>query len=125
MKDIEIINNYVNSFEFRNYVMGVLMKHGYTPVVPDDERVSDEDPKNDDDLLARKGDILYTVQTFLNKKVTIREIEETVVDMKKENVSYGIIITNDDVSVNAKAEAELRNIRIIDKENIEDYINVK
>lgn len=124
MNDIDIIENFMNSFEFRNYVMSVLIKHDYTPVIPDDERVSDDDPKNDNDMLARKGDSLYTVQTFLNKKVTIREIEETVVDMKKENVSYGIIITNDNVSVNAIHEAELRNIRIIYDEDFEKYINV-
>ena len=125
MQDITIIENFMNMFEFRNYVQGVLLKHDYKPVCMDDERWADEDPKNNNDMLARKGDILYTVQTYLNKQITLREIEETIEDMKKENVSYGIIITNGKASDNAKKEAELRNIRIIDEESFEEYINVK
>ncbi|MBO4600681.1 MAG: restriction endonuclease [Bacilli bacterium] len=125
MQDIDIIENFMNSFEFRNYVQSVLIKHNYEPVSMDDDRWSDDDPKNNNDMIAKKGDIKYTVQTFLNKKITTREIEETVEDMKKEKVDYGIIITNGDASQNAKEEAEKRNIRIIDNESFEEYINVK
>ena len=125
MQDIGIIENFMNSFEFRNYVQSVLIKHNYEPVRMDDERWSDDDPKNNNDMIARKGDILYTVQSYLNKQITLREIEETLEDMKKEKVEYGIIITNDKASDNAKHEAELRNIRIIDEESFEEYINVK
>lgn len=123
MGDITIIDNFMNSFEFRNYVQTVLIKHNYEPVKMDDERWSDDDSKNNNDMIAKKDGILYTVQTFLNKKITMREIEETIDDMKKEHVSNAIIITNDVVSANAKEEARLKNIRIIDDESIEEYIN--
>ncbi|MBO4245570.1 MAG: restriction endonuclease [Bacilli bacterium] len=124
MEDIGIIDNFIDSREFRNYIQAVLLKHGYFPVTLDDARLSDDDPTNDNDMLAKKDNVMYTVQTYLNKKITMREIEETVQDMEREKVGFGIIISNDEVSVNAKEAAARLNITIIDNEKIEEYIEV-
>ena len=70
MEELKIVKNYMDEFEFRNYVYTMLHKNGYSPITVDDERVSDETELNDNDLLATKDNKKFTVQTYLNTSIT-------------------------------------------------------
>ena len=50
------------------------------------------------------------------------QIEETAIDMQKEKVSHGIIVTNFYVNNNVKSMALQRNIKILDRAEFEDGI---
>ena len=115
MKDIDIIDQFLDDREFRNYIASNLTKLGYTEISIEDERISDSTKKNDNDLLAKKGDYTYTVQTFLNKEIKESHIKETIKDMEKEHVSFGIIVTNTEVSKEIKQKAKENGIEIIDR----------
>ena len=127
MKEIHIVNRFMNKREFRNYVNTMLLKKDYQIMGPDDSRQSDSDQKNDNDLIVVKDGITYTVQTYLKKigNITKYNINETIEDMKKENVSNGLIITNVSVKKEIKKEAADNNIVILDKDAFEDDIYEK
>ena len=119
MKNIEILDNYVDNREFRNYVSNLLSKFGYDGVAVDDTRISDNDKNNDNDIIAIKDCIKYTVQTFLNIDVSEKEINETIKDMKKENTAYGLIVTNKEVDEKIRKIALENGIEIIDRNDIQ------
>lgn len=120
MKDIDIIDQFLDDREFRNYIASNLTKLGYTEISIEDERISDSTKKNDNDLLAKKGDYTYTVQTFLNKEIKESHIKETIKDMEKEHVSFGIIVTNTEVSKEIKQKAKENGIEIIDRNKLKN-----
>ena len=122
MEEIKIVDKYMDKREFRNYVYTMFYKYKYNPISIDDDRLSDEDKINDNDLLVTKDNITYTVQTYLNKKIGNKQIEETLKDMDKENVSHGIIVTNYFVDNNIKNKAKKNNITILDRAEFEDGI---
>ena len=122
MKVIVIIDEYVDEREFRNYCGHLLSKLGFTNIEIEDPRLSDEDSLNNNDILASKKNKKYTIQTFLNQDITEKEVEETLEDMKKENVENGIIITNKEVSLNFRKYAKEKSIEIIDRNKITDEI---
>ena len=123
MNDLFIIKNYVDEREFRNYISSLLDKKGYERIKIDDVRISDHDKINDNDILAKKGELLYTIQTFLNKDIKEKQIDETLKDMEKENVSVGIIITNNYVDNSVKEYANKKLIQIWDRNELEKDID--
>ena len=123
MNDLFIIDNYVDEREFRNYINEVLKHKGYEKVLMDDVRISDNTKLNDNDIIAKKGEIYYTIQVFLNKDITKRQIDETLNDMAKEKVSSGIIITNNYVSTKEKEYANSMLIQIWDRTELEKEMN--
>ena len=123
MKDLFIIDNYVDEREFRNYINLLLTKKGYQRVSIDDVRIADHDKINDNDMLAKKGELYYTIQTYLNTDIKEKQIDETLTDMEKENVSVGIIITNNYVSNEVKEYANKKLIQIWDRAELEKDIN--
>jgi hypothetical protein len=122
MEEIKIVDNFMNEFEFRNYVYTMFHKHNFHPIVLDDVRLTDDDEKNDNDLMVTKDSIKYTVQTYLNTKIGESQIEETAIDMEKEKVSHGIIVTNFYVNNDVKNMALRKNIKILDRAEFEEGI---
>lgn len=122
MEEIKIVNKYMDEREFRNYVNTMFYKRGYDPITIDDARVSDDDKKNDNDLLVTKDSIRYTVQTYLNTEIGDKHIEETLKDMEKEKVLNGIIVTNYYTDKDVKKKAKEKNIIILDRSEFEDGI---
>lgn len=116
MKDLFILNNYVDEREFRNYINSLLINKGYVKVEIDDPGIADHDKKNDNDIIAKKGELYFTIQTFLNTEIGDKEINETLNDMKNENISAGIIITNNNVSNDIKEAANKKLIQIWDRD---------
>lgn len=123
MNDLFIIDNYVDEREFRNYINELLKKKGYQRIRLDDTRISDRDKINDNDIFAKKGEIYYTIQVFLNENITQKHINETLKDMEKEHVSAGIIVTNNCVSIENKDYANQKLIQIWDRTELEKDIN--
>ena len=122
MEELNIVNNYMDEREFRNYVHTMFQKLNYHKISIDDTRVSDDDKDNDNDLLVTKDNITYTVQTYLNTKIGDKQIEETIKDMEKEKVSHGIIVTNYHIDKKTKSKALKHNITILDREEFEEGI---
>ena len=122
MKVIVIIDEFLNETEFRNYSGYWLSKLGFTDIRVEDPRVSDGDPTNDNDLLARKDKKEYTIQTFWNVDITEKEVNETIEDMLKENVDNGIIFTNKKVSEKFRTYAKGKNVEIIDRRELNEEI---
>jgi hypothetical protein len=122
MEDIEILDNFVDKREFRNYISNILAQLGFIDYSIDDVRVSDDYNINDNDLIAYRMGMKYTIQTFLNKDITMKEINETKEDMDKENVSYGVIITNHVVSEDIKNKAFECGIEVIDRRELRGAI---
>lgn len=118
MKDVSIIDNFVDDREFRNYIYSLLPKLGFNEVLIEDVRLSDIERINDNDMIGFKNNMKYTIQTFLNKVITKKEIEETVLDMKYEKVSFGVIITNKPVDKDVKTLAFEEGIEIIDRDDL-------
>lgn len=121
-KEIIIVNKYMDTREFRNYVNTMFYKRGYNPITIDDARVSDGDEINDNDLLVTKDNTKYTVQTYLNTEIGDKHIEETLKDMEKEKVLNGIIVTNYYANKDVKKKAKEKNIIILDRSEFEDGI---
>ena len=115
MKVIVIIDEFLNEREFRNYSSNWLKTLGFKDIVIEDPRLSDDDPTNDNDIMATKKKKNYTIQTFLNVDITEKQVKETIDDMKKENVNNGIIVTNRRVSEKFKKYAKEKSINIIDR----------
>lgn len=122
MEDIEILDNFVDKREFRNYISNILAQLGFIDYSIDDVRVSDDYNINDNDLIAYRMGMKYTIQTFLNKDITMKEINETKEDMEHENVSYGVIITNREVSEDIKNKAFENGIEVIDRRELRGAI---
>ena len=115
MKDLLIIDSFLDDREFRNYIHGILMKNKFTNVAIEDERLSDRYNINNNDILAIKDGVIYTVQTYLNKVISKKEITETLKDMKKERVEHGLIISNKEVDNSIKKMANKKAIEIWDR----------
>lgn len=115
MKDLLIIDEFLDEREFRNYVYGILMKNNYSNVAIEDARLDDKSRINNNDILAIRDGIIYNVQTFLNREITKKEVNETIKDMKKERVQNGLIVSNKEVSKSIKQMAKKNNIEIWDR----------
>ena len=115
MKDLLIIDEFLDDREFRNYVYGILMKNNYSNVAIEDARLDDKSRINNNDILAIRDGIIYNVQTFLNKEITKKEVNETIKDMKKERVQNGLIVSNKEVSKSIKQMAKKNNIEVWDR----------
>ena len=83
MEDLYDIDNCMDDREFRNYVYAILPRLGFENVGIEDVRISDEDKINDNDLFASKNGFSYTVQTYLNKEINQKIINECFKDMEK------------------------------------------
>lgn len=118
MKDMSIIDNFLDDREFRNYIVNILPKLGFEDIRMDDMRVSDNKPINDNDIKANKDGMRYTIQTFLNRVITKEEIDETIVDMLEERAAFGVIVTNKNVDKDVKDIAKESNIEIIDRDDL-------
>ena len=116
MNNLTIIDNFLDDREFRNFMASLLEKTGYRKVSIDDTCLNNGDDVDDNDLKAEINGILYTVQTFLNTEITDAQIEETLEDMRKENIPYAIIITNTECKEEIKRAALLKNITVLDRE---------
>ena len=123
MNDIEIIDNYMDEREFRNYIAYHLPDFGFEKIRIEDERISDENKVNDNDIFAIKNKISYTVLTYLNKEITDKELKECYTDMEKENVTVGVIVSNLEVSNEIKEKGKKLNIEIIDRLMLKSLIN--
>lgn len=123
MNDIDIIDNYMDDREFRNYIVSLLPEFGFVKIKIEDERISDEDKLNDNDIFARKDKITYTVLTYLNKEITEKELEECHDDIEKEHVARGIVVSNLEVSDEIRAAGEKINVEIIDRKMLIQKIN--
>ena len=122
MNDLNIIDNYVDPREFRNYINSLFIKKGYERVTIDDPRLADRDELNDNDIFVKKGEIYYTVQVYLNEEIDSKHIVDIVEDMRREDVSAGIIITNTEVSTDMKDYANKKLIQIWDRIELEKDI---
>lgn len=122
MKDVSIIDNFLDNREFRNYIVSLLPKMGFENITIDDVRISDGNIVNDNDIKACKDNIKYTIQTFLNQNITNKEIEETILDMFKERVTKALLITNMNVDKDVLAIACQNNIEVIDRDILCDII---
>ena len=118
MKDMSIIDNFLDEREFRNYIYNLLPSLGFENILIDDVRVSDQKDINDNDLKAEKNGMRYTIQTFLNTDITKLEISETIEDMLHERVSYAAIITNRHVDQDVKDKAWESGIEVIDRDDL-------
>ncbi len=119
MNDLFIIDNYVDEREFRNYINKLLLKNGYVRVTIDDAWIADLDKFNDNDMIAKKGELYFTIQTYLNTNIGEKEINETLKDMQDEKISAGIIITNNYVLNAVKEKANEKLIQIWDRSLLE------
>ena len=122
MEEIKIVDNYMDDREFRNYVHTMFYKNGFKYLSLDDSRVSDEYPENNNDIKVTRDGKRYDVQTYLNTKISDKEIEETEEDMIKEKLEYGIIVTNFHAGKATREKALEKNIIILDREVFEDGV---
>ena len=123
MKDIKIIDNFINDMEFRNYIYGRLVRSGdFDEPEIDDATLSDDDKVNDNDIIVMQDGKKYTVQTFLNKDITLNKLKETKADIEKEDAFGGIVITNRSYGHDVAIFAEENNILIWDRSELIDLI---
>ena len=115
MKDIGIIDNYMDEREFRNYIIPFLESKGYELVNIDDTRINDENHYNNNDLIVVRENFKYTVRALANYKITLKEVDDTINDIENEHVSFGIILTNTKVDLNVLEYAEKHGITIYDR----------
>lgn len=80
MEEIHILDRFVDDREFRNYIHTILIKNGFTDAKIDDERIADGDFVNDNDILARSDGTRYTIHTYLNIEVGVREVLSVIQD---------------------------------------------
>ena len=118
MTDSNIIDNFIDDREFRNYVVSLLPKLGYELISIDDVRISDGDIENNNDILARKDGRRYAIQTYLNQDITFDEVNEAILDKLFEHTSYALIITNKCIDKDVKEKAKERNLVLIDREDL-------
>ena len=124
MDDLFIIDNCVDKREFRNYIINLLEISGFTNIDIEDVTLSDEDPSNDNDLIAEKGFVRYTIQTYLNEDITISEIDDAVIDMRKEGVYHALVIANREVDDELKKYAMDNNVEIWDRQALIEKIDL-
>ena len=122
MEELDIVKKFMDDREFRNYVHTMFYKNNFKYIRLDDSRVSDEYPENDNDIKVTKDGIKYTVQTYKNTRITDKQIEETLEDMKKEKLEHGIIVTNYNVSKETKDKAKKKKVYILDNEIFEQGV---
>lgn len=122
MEELKIVKDFMDDREFRNYVHTMFYKNNFKYIRLDDSRVSDEYPENDNDIKVTKDGIKYTVQTYKNTRITDKQIEETLEDMKKEKLEHGIIVTNYNVSEETKDKAKKKKVFILDNEIFEQGV---
>lgn len=124
MDDLFIIDNCVDKREFRNYIINLLEISGFTNIDIEDVTLSDEDPSNDNDLIAEKDFVRYTIQTYLNEDITTSEIDDAVIDMRKEGVYDALVITNREVGDELKKYAMDNNVEIWDRQVLIEKIDL-
>ena len=122
MEEIKIADLFMDDREFRNYVNSMLRKYGYVRFYIDDPRLADEEAENNNDIKVTKDDMRYTVQTYLNTDIGEEEINDTLEDMGKEGLKYGLIVTNMIVSDDIRKEAINMHIRILDRNDFDKDI---
>ncbi len=122
MEELMVIDSFMDDREFRNYIGTLLKNRGYTDVLIEDSRIADGRSDNDNDLLVRYEGRTYTVQTFLNREITAREIIETAQDIDIENADGGILITNTAVSEDVKKLAGEKQVEIWDRAVLEEIL---
>ena len=115
MNDIEIIDNYMDEREFRNYIIPFLENEGFELVKIDDTRITDLNHYNNNDLIAIKDNFKYTVRALANYKITNKEVDDTIKDINNEHVSFGIILTNTEVDNEVIEYASNNGITIYDR----------
>lgn len=115
MEDINIIDNYMDEREFRNYIIPFLEKEGFTNIRIDDTRTADLNDYNNNDLTGCKDENEYTIRALANYAITKKEVNDTVNDMYNENVSFAIILTNTAVDDETVEYAKQNNITIYDR----------
>ncbi len=126
MKDIKIIDNFINDMEFRNYIHGRLYRsEEYSEPEIDDVTLSDDDKVNDNDIVVMQDGRMYTVQTFLNKDITLKQLKETKADIDKEKADGGIVITNRGYGDDVAIFADQNNILIWDRSELINLIENK
>lgn len=109
------IDNCIDDREFRNIVNSLLEKNGFISIGIDDPGFNDKSKANDNDILVMKDDVKYTIQTFLNKDISEKEINDTIKDIDKEKVVIGIIVTNKEVDNDTKELSKRKCIEIWDR----------
>jgi len=122
MEELMVIDSFMDDREFRNYIGTLLKNRGYTDVLIEDSRIADGRSDNDNDLLVRHEGSTYTVQTFLNREITAREIIETAQDIDIENADGGILITNTAVSEDVKKLAGEKQVEIWNRAVLEEIL---
>ena len=122
MDELTLIDSFLDEREFRNRIGSLLEERGYEAVQIEDARVADGRSDNDNDLLVRHEGKTYTVQTFLNRTVTEREIRETVLDIDAENADGGILAVNTEVSEDLKKAAASEQVEIWDRAVLEEIL---
>ena len=122
MDELTLIDSFLDEREFRNRIASLLEERGYEAVQIEDARVAVGRSDNDNALLARNEGKTYTVQTFLNRTVTEREIRETVLDIDAENADGGILAVNTEVSEDLKKAAASEQVEIWDRAVLEEIL---
>ena len=122
MDELTVIDQFLDEREFRNYIASLLSRQGFREVRIEDVRTADGRRDNDNDLLVQKEGRVYTVQTYLNRVITSREISETVQDIDMENADGGILVTNTEVNGDVKKLAEGKQVEIWDRAVLENIL---
>ena len=122
MDELTVIDRFLDDREFRNYIASLLSRRGFREVRIEDVRTADGRRDNDNDLLVQKEGRVYTVQTYLNREITSREISETVQDIDMENADGGILVTNTEVNGDVKKLAEGKQVEIWDRAVLENIL---
>ena len=122
MDELTVIDRFLDDREFRNYIASLLSRRGFREVRIEDVRTADGRRDNDNDLLVQKEGSIYTVQTYLKREITNREISETVQDIDMENADGGILVTNTEVNGDVKKLAEGKQVEIWDRAVLENIL---
>lgn len=122
MELLKVIDNSLDDREFRNIIYNLLLYKKYREYRIDDTRICDDDPKNNNDLYAENDFTSFTIQTYLNKNITRKEVDETIVDMVNEKSERGIIVTNKNTSNEINEYANENNIIIWDRDILEKIL---
>ena len=117
-EEIKHVDKYMDDREFRNLVYAVLKRTGFTNVEIVDERLVDNNKKNDNDILAKMNDFTYLISTYLNKEITIEVLNECFKDIEQNNATFGMIFTNTMVNEEIRLKAKKMNIEIVDRSQL-------
>ena len=124
MEEIHILDRFVDDREFRNYIHTILIKNGFTDAKIDDERIADGDFVNDNDILARSDGTRYTIHTYLNIEVGVREVLSVIQDREYEKVDGAIIFTNRFFTDDAIFLAKREKVELWDRDQLKRMISV-